>query len=121
MTTIDRNPSPSNDDMEVFLEAAKFELPQGFIDFYKEANGAIIITDDEYIVLWPLTDLFKLNADYNVAMYAPEFFIFGSDGGDTAYAIKKDTGYIFEIPFIGMSMEESIFRSKNLNGFIKFM
>jgi|GEM_PF-4074783 hypothetical protein len=33
--------------------------------------------------------MIQLNKDYNVDEYAPDFFIFGSNGGDTANAIKK--------------------------------
>jgi hypothetical protein len=119
MATIDRNMPTAIEDIDIFLNKVNFELPQGFIEFYKEANGAIIIIDDEYKVLWPLTELFKLNEDYNVAIYAPDFFIFGSNGGDTAYAIERKTGYIFEMPFIGMCKDESVFKSKSLNGFIE--
>jgi len=64
-------------------------LPVGFIDFFKEANGADITTDDHYVVLWPLTDMVGLNREYIVNKYAPEFFIIGSDGGDMSYAIKR--------------------------------
>lgn len=32
----------------------------------------------------------QLNKDYNVDLYAPEFFIIGSDGSNTAYAIEKN-------------------------------
>lgn len=33
--------------------------------------------------------MIKLNKDYQLEEYASDFFIFGSDGRDTAYAIKK--------------------------------
>ena len=73
----------------------------------------------KYVMLWPLTNLFKNNEEYEVHIYAPEFFIFGSDGGGTAYAIEKETGNIFEIPFIGMSKEEAIFLAKTFHEFLQ--
>ena len=118
MTTIDKNDPPFADDVEVFLNNVGFSLPTSFMDFFKKTNGADIISSENYIILWALTDMIQLNKDYNVKEYAPEFFIFGSDGGDTAYAIEKDTGDIYEIPFIGMSKEAAIFKSKT---FIKFI
>lgn len=45
--------------------------------------------------------MIKLNKDYHLEEYASDFFIFGSDGCDTAYAIKKSTSDICEKPFIG--------------------
>jgi SMI1 / KNR4 family (SUKH-1) len=119
MATIDRNTPPTNADIEIFLKNINFQLPQGFIEFYKETNGADLSGTDVYVVLWPLTDLIKLNDSYNVQIYAPEFFIFGSDGGDTAYVIEKQTGNIFEMPFIGMSKEEAVYKSKSFNEFIE--
>ncbi|MDH5380585.1 MAG: SMI1/KNR4 family protein [Cyclobacteriaceae bacterium] len=121
MATIDRNEAPSRDEVEVFLKAVDFSLPVGFLDFFKETNGADISNDEGYFLLWPLTDMFQLNQDYNVAEYAPEFFVFGSDGGDTAYAIEKISGSIYEMPFIGMSNEEAIFKSKTFTDFIESM
>lgn len=89
------------------------------MEFYCDANGAYISSDDFYTSLWPLTDLFQLNRDYEVDEYAPVFFIFGSNGGDTAYAIEKASGKIFEMPFIGMSQNEAIFLSDNFDKFLR--
>ena len=119
MTVIDRNDPPTEKEMEDFLKSVYFPLPVGFIDFFKEANGADIISGDNYILLWPLTQMVQLNKDYNVDEFAPGFFLFGSDGGDTAYAIEKTSGDIYEMPFIGMSQEEAVFKSKTLNGLME--
>lgn len=119
MKNIDKNAAPSSEEIEIFLKQVDFILPEGFIFFFKEANGADISTDENYILLWALTDMMQLNKDYNVQEYAPEFFIFGSDGGDTAFAIEKITGDIYEMPFIGMSKEESIFKNKSFTEFIE--
>lgn len=119
MTTIDRNDPPTDKEVEDFLKHADFSLPAGFIDFFKHTNGADVYTDENYILLWPLTDMATLNKDYNVAEYAPEFFVFGSDGGDTAYAIERKSGDIYEMPFIGMSREEAVFKDKTFTNFIE--
>jgi hypothetical protein len=119
MVTIDKNNPPTTKEVESFLKEIKFKLSIGFIDFFKETNGADISSDQKYILLWPLTDMIQLNKEYNVDVYAPEFFIFGSDGGDTAYAIEKKTGYIFEMPFIGMSKEEAVIICQSFSDFIK--
>ena len=119
MIMIDKNIPPTTNQVDTFLSIVNFSLPNGFIDFFKEANGADISTDNQYVILWPLTDMIQLNKEYNVEEYAPEFFIFGSDGGDTAYAIERLTGYIYELPFIGMSKEEAVLKSKTFTAFIE--
>ena len=119
MITIDKNMPPTSNEVESFLKAIDFSLPIGLLEFFKEANGADVSSETKYIVLWPLTDLIPLNELYNVNEYAPDFFIFGSDGSDTAYAVKKGTSHIFEMPFIGMSNEESTFICESFDSFIK--
>lgn len=115
---IDRNAPPKESEINAFISSVGFSLPIGFIDFFKETNGADINTDNHYVVLWPLTDMVELNKEYSVDEYAPEFFIIGSDGGGTAYAIERNTEYIFELPFIGMSKDEAVFRNKTFTEFV---
>lgn len=119
MSTIDRNTAPTTEEVEVFLKQVDFTLPEGFIEFFKEANGAEMSTEEKYFIFWALTEMMQLNKEYNVEEFAPEFFIFGSDGGDTAFAIEKSTGDIYEMPFIGMSKEDAIFRGKSFTEFIE--
>ena len=119
MQELVKNYPPTADEVEEFLKQKNFTLPIGFIDFFKETNGATISTDEKYIDLWALTDMIQLNIDYGIDNYALGFFIIGSDGGDTAYAIEKNTGYIYQLPFVGMSREEAVFESKTFTEFIK--
>ena len=119
MATIDRNTLPTLKEIEIFLRQIDFKLPDGFINFFMETNGADINKNGQYIILWPLTDMIQLNRDYSVEEFAPDFFIFGSDGGDTAYAIEKQSGFIYEMPFIGMSREEAVFCEKNFIAFVE--
>lgn len=119
MATIDRKIPPIKQEVEIFLKQIDFKLPEGFIEFFKDSNGADISSDENYIVLWALTDMIQLNRDYNVDEYAPDFFIFGSNGGGTAYAVKKSKSDIYEIPFIGMSNEEAVFKNKTFSEFIE--
>ena len=112
---IDRNPPPNKEDVEKFISSITFQLPKGYVEFLQESNGADISFENAYLMLWPLTDLVHLNKEYTVDEYAPDFFLIGSDGGDTAYAISKDTGNIYEMPFVGMANEEATFISNDFN------
>ena len=118
MVKIERNPPVDAGVMDAFLEAVPFTLPKDFLDFFIKSDGAEIRTEDYYVLLWPISEIMQLNEDYGVEEYAPGFFLFGSDGGGNAYAIEKATGFIFELPFIGMSKDEAIFKSKTFTDFI---
>lgn len=103
-----------------FFNEIDFKLPLDFIDFYKENNGAEILIKNKYfITLWPLAKILQLNVEYQVKEYAPDYFIFGTNGGGMAYCIEKTTGNIFEMPFIGMSNDKAIFKSKSLKELFK--
>ncbi len=119
MININKKDPPTYIQIQAFLKHVNFNLPIGFIDFFKETNGADIDKDEKFISLWGLTEMIQLNADYNVEEYASDFFIFGSDGGDTAFAINKTTGDIYEMPFIGMSKDEAKYIGKTFEDFIE--
>jgi hypothetical protein len=121
MFKIDTNSPPEDNDIVTFLKGIDFVLPKGFMEFFKVSNGANVNSEMSYVSFWPLTDMIQLNKEYQVDEYAPKFFIIGSDGGDTAYAIEKTTGYIFEMPFIGMSNDEAVFKFKGLDDFLEYI
>ncbi|HEY2580162.1 MAG TPA: SMI1/KNR4 family protein [Mucilaginibacter sp.] len=120
MTIIEKKEAPSNKEITNFLEGIDFELPKGFIEFFSLSNGALIRGKSEnvYVILWPLTDMVKLNEEYKVDEFAPGFFIFGSDGGGTAYCIEKNTSCIYNMQFIGMS-EDLTFICKTFAEFLQ--
>jgi len=47
-----------------------------------------------------------------------QIFLLLVDGGNTAYAVERNTGFIFELPFIVMSNEEAVFRNKTFTEFV---
>ncbi len=118
MKTVNKNSPPSETELNAFLTNIYFKLPTGFIEFFKECDGADIVGEDSYVALWPVTEMLQLNIDYDVEEYASSYFIFGSDGGDMAYAIKKETGDIYEMPFIGMGDGEAVFKGSDFAEFI---
>jgi|GEM_PF-1208969 len=117
MQSIIKNEPSTLEELNDFLAQVNFVLPVDFFDFFKMSNGADITTDSSYVILWPLRDMFTMNEGYETLLYAPGFFFFGSDGGYTAFAIEKKTGYIYEVPFIGMSDSTASFKCKTFSEF----
>ncbi|MDB5255107.1 MAG: cell wall assembly protein [Candidatus Nomurabacteria bacterium] len=120
MIKIEGNNPATEKEIELFLKNVNFKLPEGFIDFFKKQNGASIWINDSYVDIWAIDKMFILNEEYKVNEYAPNFFLFGSNGAGEAYAVEKKTGHIFEIPFVGMSKEEAL-RSSSINNFNDFL
>ncbi|MBN8653145.1 MAG: SMI1/KNR4 family protein [Cytophagales bacterium] len=119
MNKIDKKQPPKKKEIEIFLKQIDFDLPEGFISFFQQTNGADIEGEKTYVIFWPLTDMILLNKEYKVEEFAPNFFVFGSNGGGTAFAIEKVTGHICELPFIGISQGEAVHRCETFNEFIE--
>lgn len=106
---------PANPDViKQFLANIDFTLPPGFIAFYEKSNGGDFFIGERCLVLWQLENLVELNQEYDMDEYAPNFFAFGTNGGNEVYCIEKATGDIYELPFIIMLEEDAWFVAKSI-------
>lgn len=98
-----------------------FTLPNQYKEFLLHSNGIeVSIGQNSYLVIWPINDLIELNNAYEVAEFAPGLILFGSDGGDTAFAFdsRVEGLPIVEVPFIGMALEEIVKSGETLIEFL---
>ena len=81
-----------------------FQFPDDYKEFLKFTNGLEGFTTDNYLVLWTTDELVQLNQAYNVNEFISNTIIFGSDGGEEAFAfdISSSSPTIIKLPFIGM-------------------
>lgn len=97
-------------------------VPEDYLEAFSKYNGGAGDIGEAYIDLWQPEELAEMNISYHVSEYAPGFTIFGSDGGDTAYAFACDTGFIYKFPFIGMTMDEpAVLLGKALEEFLMLL
>jgi hypothetical protein len=93
-----------------YLEAATY---------YRGGAGEV---GTAYFDWWDPESVENANVDYRVKEFAPGFTVFGSDGGDTAYAFERTSGFIYAFPFIGMTMDgPATFLSKSFEGFLNWL
>jgi hypothetical protein len=84
-----------------------FTLPSDYTDYLENADGGEgFLEDGRYLVLWPVEQLVEMNAAYHVHEFAPGLLIFGSDGGDEAFAFDRRSSEmpVVTVPFIGMEL-----------------
>ena len=62
-----------------------------------------------YIMLWPVAEIEKMNAEYQVAESMEGFLGFGSDGGGEMLAFDAN-GAVWKLPFIGYSTKEDAWK-----------
>jgi len=106
----------------ILLSTIDCKFPSDYIEFMKEKNGGEgIIGEGRYVQFWLLEELLEANADYMVHEFAPDLFLIGSDGGGTAFGVKRNEGIFIEVPFVGMSNDEAIERGKGFKEFLSFL
>lgn len=82
------------------------KIPGDYLVMLTKYHGGAGLLGDGYIDLWEPEEIKASNEDYQVQEFAPGFTIFGSDGGDTAFAFERATGFIYCFPFVGMIIDE---------------
>ena len=99
-----------------------FRLAGDYLEFIKESNGGEgTVGNNGYIQLWCFDELIEANQDYQVEEFAPSLFLIGSNGGGTAYGVKKSTGTFIDVPFIGMSDEAAADCGETFVDFLSFL
>lgn len=109
------------DDVETRLRVT---LPVDYREFMTESNGGEgRVGAHSYLVLWRFEDIIPLNEAYAIREFAPGLILFGSDGGDTAYAFDAREGVwaIVEVPFIGMSVDETKLLGTTFLDFLQYL
>jgi hypothetical protein len=101
-----------------------FTLPNEYKSFMIFSNGAEgSIGKNSYVALWSLDEIVELNKAYSVNEFAHGLVLFGSDGGNTAYAFDKRTPEIsvVEIPFIIMDLDDVEKCGKTFDDFLYYL
>jgi hypothetical protein len=98
-----------------------FQFPNDYNDFLKFTNGLEGETSENYLVLWSAEELIDLNEAYHVKEFVQNVIIFGSDGGEDAYAFDTSGNEIkiIRLPFIGMGHIASELISDSFEEFLK--
>lgn len=99
-------------------------FPDGYKELMLHSDGLEgSIGDSAYLVLWKLEEIFELNREYCVQEFAPGLVLFGTDGGDTAYAFdcREVPARIVSLPFIGMALDQIVECGTTFNEFLKYV
>ncbi|SDF61138.1 SMI1/KNR4 family protein [Chitinophaga filiformis] len=82
------------------IDSIDCNFPDDYLDFLRETNGGVgFIRDGKYVHFWRAEELIKFNDGFDE--FLPDFFLIGSDGGGTGFAIRRKEGTFVSFPFIG--------------------
>jgi hypothetical protein len=89
----------------------KISVPREYVDYLEKGGRTESLTKDEpgYFILWPLADIEKMNAEYQVTEFMHDFLGFGSDGGGEMLAFDA-AGAVWKLPFVGYSSKEDAWK-----------
>jgi hypothetical protein len=110
------NPGIPEKDFLTEVSSLDFALPRDFVQFFCENNGGEGFIGSNYLIIWKADELVVFNAEYEVDLYAPGIFLFGSNGGGEGYGFdtREKKMSIVRIPFIGMQISDAIPTAENL-------
>jgi hypothetical protein len=113
------NAPASENQIAEFERNERLSLPQCYRDFLKTGNGGEgAVGEYGYACFWKIEDIAGLNFAYHVQEYLPGYLVIGSDGGGEAFAIKRDEGCFFQVPFVGLSGDDCIFMGNVFGEFL---
>jgi hypothetical protein len=118
------NPPASPALITQFQQSLSFVLPADYVCFLQQMNGGEgFLGDNAYLALWRVEELAERNAGYNVPYWAPDLFLFGSDGGGEAFAFdtRSSPPTIIAIPFITLDDCDAIAISTSFRRFLEVL
>jgi len=97
-------------------------LPRDYVAFLNISNGGEgLVGESQYVILWRVQELAKMNRAYEVEQYAPGLLVFGSDGGGEAYGFdtRRRPWRVVRVPFVGMEWKLAERMGGSFSGFLQ--
>lgn len=115
------NPPASGASIDQCSAPLKRRLPPDYVRFLQRMNGGEGFIGKNYVVLWRVENLSGWNSNYNVDQFAPGLLIFGSDGGDEAFAfdMRFDPPPIVAVPFVAMELGDAKLIAPSFDAFME--
>lgn len=100
-----------------------FKLPVDYKAFLLHSNGGEGFIGSEYLVLFKSEELLQFNREYQVDIFAPGLFLFGSNGAGEGFVFdcRENRFNIVLVPFIGMSLNDAIHIADNFFNLLERM
>jgi hypothetical protein len=121
---MNRNPAADVKSIDEARRQLGAAAPADYFVFMSRMNGGEgMVGDASYLAIWRIEDIARLNREYQVHEFAPTLIVFGSDGGDIAYAFRAgETGpCVCQTPFIGMSETSTVMIADSFVDFLRVL
>jgi|HubBroStandDraft_6_1064221.scaffolds.fasta_scaffold171068_1 hypothetical protein len=102
----------------------KFKLPADYVRFLRQMNGGEgPLGENAYIVLCRVEKLGEMNEGYNVAEFAPDMFLFGSNGAGEAFAfdVRSTPHPIIAVPCSDLDWRAAVVIATRFREFLEVL
>jgi SMI1/KNR4 family protein SUKH-1 len=93
-------------------------LPTEYVEFLTNSNGGEGMVGENFLRLLPVDELLPTNARLKTAEYTLGIFVFGSNGGMTAYAFDTKSS---DLPIVEMDFVDRDYRKLVAKTFAEFL
>jgi hypothetical protein len=116
------NPPASQAFISQCRQQLAVQLPGDYTKLLEQANGGEGFIGKQYLQLWPIDEVVKMNTGTYVRQAAPELLIFGSDGGGEGFAFDtRSMPRVVAVPFVGMEPSAVIALAPDFDSFLQFL
>ncbi len=101
-----------------------FQFPSDYIEFIMRYNGSEgEVGESGWLILFKASELLLFNeSNKSLMLQVPEYFIFGKDAADTAYAFHKFNQTYHSFGFLSdFAVDEIQFCGNNIEEFLKYI
>jgi len=118
-----RNAPASREAIRQFEVESGVALREDYAAFLMYSNGGEGFIGGGYAIFWRVEELIENNKSYRVGDFAPDLFLFGSDGGGEAFAFDRRSKdqVIVSVPFIPLKLECALVLSPTFTGFLEML
>lgn len=112
MHDVDRNPGASQQTIASFVREVGEPLPEDYLAWMELSDGGEgFVGPISYLILWRLSEVVERNRRLDVSALAPGLLLFGSNGGDAAYAFDRrlpSAVSVVELPYVDLGQENAL-------------
>ena len=106
--------------IEPAQELIRHPLPIDYLEYIRKCNGGEGFVGTDFLILWRIEELAKLNQEYELERYAPGLVLFGSSGGGEGYGFdfRHNNCRIVRVPFVGMEWRLAVITANSFTEFL---
>ena len=112
--------------IQALIRGTGLDFPEEYLTLLRYSNGGEgeLAVDPLWFSIYPVEEVVELNRGYEIEVYLPGYFAFGSNKGGEALLFdtrKSKPWKVYYAPFIGMEEDQVLECAANFKEFVRAM